>query len=615
MSDGSDPGPTGDFQPIGGNSESVYEIILQEMEDAVFLIDVEVVGDDYEFTFRRNNASHQQLTGLSEDEMRGQTPRELLGNEQGAAVAANYRRCVEQRDTIQYEETLEFPSGTTYWQTKLTPITDGELVTQIVGVARDITEQKERRQKLRQLDRQFKTVLETMSAAVFLKDTDGQYLLMNRACRELLDVDSGDVVGLTDEDLFPPEETEKAARDDRRVIENGEMIELEEEISTTTGNTVRLTRKSPVYDDNGDITGVCGVSTDITEQKERERELEYYEQIINTFDDIATVITPEGEITYVSPSVRRVLGYEPEDLVGEIGFEYQDPEGAKTVEEALEYVVEHPEASRSVQTKFRRTDGSWCWIEATIRNQLENDFIEGLVVNSRDITERKEYEQALERQRDELEVLNKIVRHDVRNQLQLVLAYGDILTDYVEGDGEKDVQRVLRAGREAVGITQTAGEITEAMLASKTDLAPMKLRPVLESQIENIQEAHQRALVSTEGPLPDAVVLSDEMLDAVFRNLLNNAIVHNDKELPEVTVSATTHEGGVRVRIADNGPGIPDQRREQIFEEGKKGLDSEGTGLGLYLVRTLVDRYGGAVWVEDNDPEGSVFTVELRCER
>jgi len=75
--------------------------------------------------------------------MRGQTPRELLGDEQGATVAANYRRCIEQGETVEYEERLELPAGTSHWQTKLNPVTDGEQVTQIVGVARDITRAEE----------------------------------------------------------------------------------------------------------------------------------------------------------------------------------------------------------------------------------------------------------------------------------------------------------------------------------------------------------------------------------------------------------------------------------------------------------------------------------------
>ncbi len=481
------------IQPNDIETESVYEIIFREMEDAVFLIDVDQTNDDCIFTFRRNNDSHRDLTGLTEDVMRGQTPRGLLGDEQGAIVAANYRRCVEQGGTIQYEETLELPAGTSHWQTKLTPITDDGKITQIVGVARDITKQKEKQQKFQRLDRRFKTVLKTMSAAVFLKNTDGEYLLMNQACRELLDVDDQDSVGLTDEDLFPSETAQQAQKDDRQVIENGELIELEEETPSAMGTTVRLTRKSPVYDDDGAVIGICGVSTDITDQKE--------------------------------------------------------------------------------------------------------------------------HEQMLEKQRDNLEILNKIIRHDIRNNLQLVVAYGDMLEDYVENDGEEFLGHIMGAGREAVEITQTAGEVTDVLLGSETDQTPMNLKHTLITQIDYVRENHERALVFVEGTLPDVAVLADEMLHSVFRNLLNNAIVHNDKEIPEIIVSATATEEMVQIRIADNGPGIPDDQKDQTFEEGEKGLDSEGTGIGLYLVQTLVERNGGAVWIEDNEPEGSVFVVELRCEQ
>lgn len=152
------------------------------------------------------------------------------------------------------------------------------------------------------------------------------------------------------------------------------------------------------------------------------------------------------------------------------------------------------------------------------------------------------------------------------------------------------------------------------MLGSETEQTPVNLRSVLNTQMERVRTNHERALISADGIVPEIAVLADDMLESVFRNLLNNAIVHNDKELPEVTVSATADEETVRVRIADNGPGIPDDQKDQIFQESKKGLDSEGTGIGLYLVRTLVGRYGGAVWIEDNEPEGSVFIVELRRE-
>jgi len=100
-------------------------------------------------------------------------------------------------------------------------------------------------------------------------------------------------------------------------------------------------------------------------------------------------------------------------------------------------------------------------------------------------------------------------------------------------------------------------------------------------------------------------------LESVFRNLLNNAVQHNDGE-PTVVVTATADDDTVTVRVADDGPGVPDKQKQRVFERGEKGPTSDGTGLGLYLVGVLVDSYGGEITVTDNDPQGAVFEVELR---
>ncbi|MEA5386563.1 ATP-binding protein [Haloarculaceae archaeon H-GB2-1] len=112
------------------------------------------------------------------------------------------------------------------------------------------------------------------------------------------------------------------------------------------------------------------------------------------------------------------------------------------------------------------------------------------------------------------------------------------------------------------------------------------------------------------------------MLDSVVRNLVENAVQHNDTDDPTVAVSAEERVDTAAVRVADDGPGVPDDAKESIFGKGEKGLDSEGVGLGLYLVNQLVDLFGGSVHVEDRtdsfeaveedgDPRGAVFVVEL----
>ena len=390
---------------IGSKPNSVYEVIFREMGDAVFLIDVEQTGEDYTFRFRRNNASHEERTGLSEDELRGQTPRELLGDEQGSVVNGNYRRCVEQGETIEYEETLDLPGGESHWQTKLTPVTDSGRVTKIVGVARDITEQQEQEQKLQQIHRRFETVVKTMSAAVFLKNTDGEYLMMNQACRELFNKEDQDIIGLTDDELLPPDVAEMARTDDRQVIENGEVIEIEETVPTAAGNTVRLTRKSPVYDDDGDIVALCGVSTDITEQKQREQELRHLKDRFELAVEGANLGVWDWDMTTdeveCNEQWTEMLGYSRDELA--FSFDTWErlvhPDDLPSVTDALEAHIDGGTDIYEQEIRMQTKEGDWKWILTVGRVVDKND--EGTATRAAgvhiDINDRKQAEQKAER--------------------------------------------------------------------------------------------------------------------------------------------------------------------------------------------------------------------------
>ncbi|MFW5978222.1 MAG: sensor histidine kinase, partial [Halohasta sp.] len=131
------------------------------------------------------------------------------------------------------------------------------------------------------------------------------------------------------------------------------------------------------------------------------------------------------------------------------------------------------------------------------------------------------------------------------------------------------------------------------------------------TELDKLRSAYTDAEIIVDGGVPDVTVRGNDLLNSVFRNLLKNSIQHNDKAVPAVTVSVTEGEETVTVQVADNGPGVPDHQKDEIFGKGEKGLESAGTGIGLYLVQTLVSNYGGEIAVEDNDPEGAVFTVTL----
>lgn len=234
-----------------------------------------------------------------------------------------------------------------------------------------------------------------------------------------------------------------------------------------------------------------------------------------------------------------------------------------------------------------------------------------LVESLIDTTERAAYEAELEQQRDNLETLNQVLRHDIRNDLQLVLSYSEVLAESADPEHREHVSTITESAEHAVELTQTAQEMADVLLDTEASVGTVDLRPILDSEIDGIRAAHDDASITLDDEIPDVAVAGDEMLESVFRNLLKNAIQHNDKQVPEITVATTADDETVTVQIADNGPGVPDNQKLEIFGKGETGMDSAGTGLGLYLVETLVSTYGGSVTVEDNDPEGAVFVVKL----
>jgi PAS domain S-box-containing protein len=117
-----------------------------------------------------------------------------------------------------------------------------------------------------------------------------------------------------------------------------------------------------------------------------------HRKLVQESSDVATIIDSDGTITYVSPSVTKTLGYEPEDLVGEVGYEYQHPDDRDAVADAIETIQTNPNDTKVIETRFHHADGSWCWIEATLQNRFEDPDINGILVNSRDITQRKQQE-------------------------------------------------------------------------------------------------------------------------------------------------------------------------------------------------------------------------------
>jgi signal transduction histidine kinase len=231
--------------------------------------------------------------------------------------------------------------------------------------------------------------------------------------------------------------------------------------------------------------------------------------------------------------------------------------------------------------------------------------------NAEEATEAKLEQEFLERQQETNEVLNRILRHHLLNGLTVIQGQAQRLEGHVDRAGEPHRQRVLEEAGEMADTIEEIRKITRT-LTEDPELVPVDLEAVLDTQLERARATYPRAEFERNGTEPlDVAVEGNELIGRAVANVLNNAVDHNTADQPTVEVSVTDHDDVVELAVADNGPGIPDDRKDLVLEASERGLDSDGEGLGFFLTKSVLRQYGGEVRVADNDPTGTVVRLRL----
>ncbi|AZH24680.1 PAS domain S-box protein [Haloplanus aerogenes] len=360
----------------------------------------------------------------------------------------------------------------------------------------------------------------------------------------------------------------------------------------------------------GDEECVLTTVRDVTERKRRRDELGRFEELVEHVPTGIFRAKRDGTFVEANPTMVDLFDADAKvDLLSTPVEEiYDDADDFRAFFDAL---AERDMVTEKIRLRTLTGDTFWGLITVCRFEGTDGEtYLDGAI---KDVTETREYQQVLEEQNERLELLNRIVRHDIRNDMQLVQGMTDLLDDLSDDAEQPHLETIKTRVEHVVELTDLMDELMDALVSeADDDLEPTNLSFVLDREVREASSSYPDATIRTRGNVPLVEVTANDMLRSVFRNLLNNAIQHHDRDEPTVEVSAEVEDGWVLVQVADDGPGIDPGRRETVFGKGKKGIDSEGTGLGLYLVYTLVDHYGGAVWINDNEPRGSVFNVRLR---
>jgi PAS domain S-box-containing protein len=363
----------------------------------------------------------------------------------------------------------------------------------------------------------------------------------------------------------------------------------------------------------GEMMAVIVVARDITERRQRLRELRQKTRAIEAAPLGIVLTDPNQEdnpAVYVNDAYQEMSGYSANELLGRNLRYSQGPETAEEpVAELREAIDER--LPTTVELRNYRKDGEMFWNRVTVAPVRDND---GELLNfvgfQQDVTEKKRRQEKLETKTEKLEVLSRILRHDIKNDIQLIQGKGQGLLPKLSEPQRDELQQVLQTADHINELTKSSKALIEAVTEAELDTELTRLDTVIQSEIDSASSRFPDADISVSKTLSPTAVMANETLSSVIRNLLNNAVQHNRGEVA-VEVHIEEYEDEVRVSVADNGSGVPDEQKREIFGKGEHGLESEGTGIGLYLVNQLVQSYGGEVWVADNDPTGAIFIVAL----
>jgi PAS domain S-box-containing protein len=491
---------------------------------------------------------------------------------------------------------------------------DGNLLVLELGV--DITDLK-KAEEARYL---LASIVRSSTDVILSKDLNGIITSWNKAAESLYGYSADEAVGKL-LNIIVPDEYMAEANEILNKVREGSVVENMETIRKhKNGRLINVSvTLSPVFDANGKIIGTSSIVKDITERKKIEESLKISHFTIEHAADMIFWVDRQGNLINVNNAAIDSLGYARDELLSMKTF---DISSIHTKENWPFHWKELKEkGSLTIEIGLKAKDGHYVPVEISA-NYLFFDGKEYNCAIARDITERKIAEKQIRDSRAESELYLDLMSHDINNLNQIGIGFLEIAieTMSLDDNGKKLLSTPLEALRSSTRLIENVRKlqsVKEGGLKSHI----INITKMVEDVVKKYSGMTDRDIKINFYPGSECNVIANALLEDVFSNLIGNSIKHSEGSLTidvRITNELEGDKSNCIVIVEDNGPGIQDEIKSKLFTRYQRGdTKASGRGLGLYLVKSLIDDFKGSIRVEDrikgDSTKGSRFIVKLPC--
>ena len=502
------------------------------------------------------------------------------------------------------------------------------------GVFFDITERREAEESNRLKDERYHNILNSVMEGFQIIDFDYRYVYLNPTAITQSHYTEDKIIGHTMMELYPGIEKTPLFKVLKECMKERSVKYLENEFTypdNTKGWFELRIQPSP--------EGLLILSMDITERKRAEESRikteKRFKSLIENSSEGIILFDKDFSILFRSISIFKITGWAAEDRGKDLQLQEIHPDDIGTFRYAMKEIVENPLQPVMITFKTKHKKGHYLWLEGLFTNQLSDPYIEAIVLNFRDVTERKTAEEKIRQMNDELEqkvvertaqydAVNKeleafsySVSHDLRAPLRAIDGYANMIEEDYDKIFDDEGRRLLE------NIQQNAKKMSILIddLLSFSRLG----KKVIQKKELDMNELTEGVLIDLNKSVKHNAAVKIEklcpamgdysLIHQVLINLISNAVKYSSKkEKPVVKIQSKKEKDQTVYTVTDNGVGFDMKYAHKLFGVFQRlhTMDEfEGTGVGLAIVQRIITKHGGKVWAESKVDEGSVFSFSL----